>query len=107
MVVAPLVSVLSWGEVTEAGLVALPVVEDLDELEQVGVALGSSGEPDRASDPRDLDFQSRPERFHGCVVERVARQSRNRVMSALPAANAKSNDVYCEPLSAWWITSAG
>jgi hypothetical protein len=33
VVVTPLVSVLGGGEVAEAGLVALPVVEDLDELE--------------------------------------------------------------------------
>ena len=38
---APALKVLGWGEVVEAGLVTLPVVEDLDELEQVGVSFGS------------------------------------------------------------------
>ncbi len=61
VVVTPLVSVLGGCEVTEAGLVALVVVEDLDELEYVGVHLGACGEPDRAADPGDLDFEVRPE----------------------------------------------
>ena len=50
-VAAPLVSVLGWGEVPEAGLVALAVVEDLDELEQVDVGFGSGVEPDRPRIP--------------------------------------------------------
>ncbi len=56
MVVALLVGVLSWREVPEADLVSLTVVEELDELEQVGVRFGSSGEPDRPADPADLTF---------------------------------------------------
>lgn len=38
MAVTPSVSVLGWGEVAEAGLVALAVVEDLDELTQAALA---------------------------------------------------------------------
>jgi hypothetical protein len=38
--------VLGWGEVTEAGLVALTVVEDLDELEQVGTGGVAGLKPD-------------------------------------------------------------
>jgi hypothetical protein len=72
VVSSPFFSVLGGGEVTEAGLVALAVVEHLDELEQVGVGLGPGLEEDAASDPGDLDFEPGPERFHGGVIECVA-----------------------------------
>jgi hypothetical protein len=67
---APLVSVFGWG-VTEAGLVALPVVEHLYELEQVAVRGGSGLEPDRPADPGDLDLQAGLEGLHRGIVERV------------------------------------
>src|SRR5215217_5747248 len=38
--------VLGWGEMVEAGLVALAIVEDLDELEEVAAGVGSGFEPD-------------------------------------------------------------
>jgi hypothetical protein len=59
--VSVLVSVLRWDEVTEAGLVALAVVEDLDELEQVGVRSDAGLEVDRPADPGDLDFETGPQ----------------------------------------------
>jgi hypothetical protein len=64
--------VLRWCEVLEAGLVALPVVEHLDEFEQVGMCFGTGSETDAASDPCDLDVEARLERFDGCTIKRVA-----------------------------------
>jgi predicted transcriptional regulator len=53
-----MVSVLGWYEVPEACLVALTVVDDLDELEQVGVRSGTGVEMDAAADPGDLSLSA-------------------------------------------------
>ena len=59
----------------ERGLVALSVVEDFDVFEQVEPCRGPGREPERATDPAYLAFQSRPERFHGGVVVAVSRRA--------------------------------
>ena len=86
--------VLGWCAVTEAGLVALPVVEHLDELEQVSVCFGTRAESDAAADPGDLDFQARPERLDSGVIERSPTLPNDSRTLAFPAVTAKSNDVY-------------
>jgi hypothetical protein len=53
--------------VPEGGLVALAVLEDLDELEEVEAGVVAGLEPDAAADPGDLSLEGRPERFHGGV----------------------------------------
>ena len=98
MGLSPAFMVLGWCEVLEAGLVALPVVEHLDEFEQVGVCFGTGSETDAAADPCDLDFEASPERFDGCVIDRRLPTLPNDSRTlAFPAVTAKSYDVYWEP----------
>ncbi len=97
MGLSPAFMVLGWCEVIEAGLVALPVVEHLDEFEQVGVCFGACAETYRPADPCDLDLQARPKRFDGCIIERVANAPERQSDIGVPAVTAKSYDVYCEP----------
>ena len=57
------------GEVAESGLVALAIVEDLDELEVVAAGVGSGFEPDPvvAADVGDLPLECGPEGLYGGV----------------------------------------
>jgi hypothetical protein len=99
--------------VTEAALVALPIVEDLDALEQYvcASALVLMGTRSTA-DPGDLDLSRGPEGLHRCVVAGIAGRAEGELHVVVAgedasAANPKSKEVSIDPFSAWWITSAG
>ncbi len=64
------------------------------------MAPGAGGEPDRASDPGDLDLQPCPEDLHGSVIELVTSQSERQRVVAVAGVGGEVKKVWIGPLLA-------
>src|SRR5215217_9684748 len=95
----------------EAGLVALAIVEDLDELEEVAAGVGSGFEPDpvAAADVGDLPLEGCPEGLHGGVVEAVPGGAERQLEAGVASGHdeVERRVLGWDPLSLWWMSPSG
>jgi hypothetical protein len=91
----------------ETGLVALAIVEDLDELEQVGTGGVAGYEPDAgvAAGVGDLPLQGRPEGLHRGVVGAVAGRTERQLQSGVVGGHDEVERTRPSPPLSEWNTT--